>query len=433
MLNRPGMNILLLGSGGREHALAWKIAASPLTTKLWCAPGNAGIAQEAECVALDITDHACVVAFCKANKVDFVVVGPEAPLVAGIVDDLEAAGFKTFGPRKAAARLEGSKGFTKDLCRAHGIPTGAYERFTAAEAAKAYARKQKTPIVIKADGLAAGKGVIIAETIADAEAAIDMMFGGGLGDAGAEVVIEEFLVGEEASFFALCDGETAIPLASAQDHKRAFDNDQGPNTGGMGAYSPAPVMTAEITRRTMDEIVLPTVRAMREMGAPFKGVLFAGLMITADGPKLIEYNVRFGDPECQVMMLRLMSDLLPALIASRDGQLKSFDLRWYDEAALVVVMATKGYPGHYGKGSVIEGLAAAGALDDVQIFHAGTKAEGGRITANGGRVLGVAATGRSVREAQARAYAAVDRIDWPGGFCRRDIGYLAIAREKSAE
>jgi phosphoribosylamine---glycine ligase len=424
------MNILLLGSGGREHALAWKIAASPLTTKLWCAPGNAGIAQEAECVPLDITDHAAVVAFCKENKVDFVVIGPEAPLVAGIVDDLEAAGLKTFGPRKDAARLEGSKGFTKDLCRAHNIPTGAYERFTSAEPAKAYARKQKTPIVIKADGLAAGKGVIIAETIAEAEAAIDMMFGGGLGEAGAEVVIEEFLVGEEASFFALCDGETAIPLASAQDHKRAFDNDQGPNTGGMGAYSPAPVMTPEITKRTMDEIVLPTVRAMREMGAPFKGVLFAGLMITAQGPKLIEYNVRFGDPECQVMMLRLMSDLLPGLIASRDGQLKTFDLRWYDDAALVVVMATNGYPGAYGKGSAIGGLDAAGALDDVQIFHAGTRSEGGRITANGGRVLGVAATGKSVREAQARAYAAVDKIDWPGGFCRRDIGYLAVQREK---
>jgi phosphoribosylamine--glycine ligase len=426
------MNILLLGSGGREHALAWKIAASPLTTKLWCAPGNAGIAQEAECVALDISDHAAVVAFCKANKADFVVVGPEAPLVAGIVDDLEAAGFKTFGPRKDAARLEGSKGFTKDLCRAHNIPTGAYERFTAAEPAKVYARKQQTPVVIKADGLAAGKGVIIAETITEAEAAIDMMFGGGLGDAGAEVVIEEFLVGEEASFFALCDGETAIPLASAQDHKRAFDHDQGPNTGGMGAYSPAPVMTAEIIKRTMDEIVLPTVAAMRQMGAPFKGVLFAGLMITADGPKLIEYNTRFGDPECQVMMLRLMSDLVPALIASRDGQLKNFDLRWYDEAALIVVMATNGYPGSYGKGSVIGGLDAAAAMDDVQIFHAGTKTDGGRITANGGRVLGVAATGSSVREAQARAYAAVDRIDWPGGFCRRDIGYLAINREKGS-
>jgi phosphoribosylamine--glycine ligase len=427
------MKILLLGSGGREHALAWKIAASPLTTKLWCAPGNAGIAHEAECVPLDIADHAAVIAFCKANKVDFVVVGPEAPLVAGIVDDLEAAGFRTFGPVKAAAQLEGSKGFTKDLCSKYNIPTGAYQRFTSAEPAKAYARKQAPPIVVKADGLAAGKGVVIAESVAEADAAIDMMFSGGLGDAGAEVVIEEFLVGEEASFFALCDGETAVPLASAQDHKRAFDGDKGPNTGGMGAYAPAPVMTAEVTRRTMEEIVKPTVRAMRDMGTPFKGILFAGLMVTAQGPKLIEYNVRFGDPECQVLMLRLMSDLVPALIAARDGQLKNFDLRWYDEAALVVVMATNGYPGNYGKGSAIGGLDAAGAVEHVEIFHAGTRAEGGRITANGGRVLGIAATGKSVAQAQSRAYAAVDKIDWPDGFCRRDIGYLAIERENTGK
>src|SRR5437764_1500992 len=386
------MNIRLLGSGGREHALAWKLASSALTTKLWCAPGNAGMVREADCVAIDLTDRAAVIAFCEANKVDFVVVGPEAPLVAGIVDDLEAAGFKTFGPSKAAAQLEGSKGFTKDLCRAHNIPTAAYERFTSAESARAYARKQATPMVIKADGLAAGKGVIIAETIAEAEAAIDMMFGGGLGEAGAEVVIEEFLVGEEASFFALCDGETAIALASAQDHKRAFDGDKGPNTGGMGAYSPAPVMHPEVTQRTMDEIIKPTVRAMKQMSAPFKGVLFAGLMITQQGPKLIEYNVRFGDPECQVLMLRLMSDLVPALIAARDGQLKNFDLRWYDEAALVVVMATKGYPGTYGKGSTICGLDAATALEGVEIFHAGTKNEDGKITANGGRVLNVCGT-----------------------------------------
>src|SRR5689334_3462527 len=383
------MNILLLGSGGREHALAWKLASSALTDRLICAPGNAGMAREAECMALDLTDHAAVIALCKTHKIDFVVVGPEGPLVAGIVDDLEAAGFRTFGPMKAAAQLEGSKGFTKDLCRANNIPTATYERFTSPEPAKAYVRKQGMPIVVKADGLAAGKGVIIPQNLAEAEAAIDMMFEGGLGAAGAEVVIEEFMVGEEASFFALCDGETAISLASAQDHKRAFDNDQGPNTGGMGAYSPAPVMTAEVTRRTMDEIVLPTVRAMREMGAPFRGVLFAGLMITRDGPKLIEYNVRFGDPECQTLMLRLMSDLLPALIASRDGQLKNFDLRWYDQAALTVVMATKGYPGNYGKGSVIRGLNAAAALDSVEIFHAGTKAEGGEIIANGGRVLNV--------------------------------------------
>jgi len=425
------MNILLLGSGGREHALAWKIAASPLTTKLWCMPGNAGIAQEAECVPIDIIDHAAVVAFCKANRVDFVVVGPDNPLVAGIVDDIEAAGFRTFGPTKAAARLEGSKSFTKELCKNYNIPTAAYERFTSAAPAKAYARQQGAPIVVKADGLALGKGVVVAQTLEEAEAAIDMMFGGGLGAAGSEVIIEEFLSGEEVSFFALCDGETAIPLASAQDHKRAFDGDKGPNTGGMGAYSPVPVFTDDLAARAMDAFVLPTLRAMKAMGTPFKGILYLGLMITAQGPKLIEYNVRFGDPECQVLMLRLMSDLVPALIAARDGQLKNFDLRWYDDAALVVVMATNGYPGHYGRGSVIEGLDAAGALDGVQIFHAGTKSEAGRITANGGRVLGVAATGKSVAEAQARAYAAVDKVDWPGGFCRRDIGYLAVKRERS--
>jgi phosphoribosylamine---glycine ligase len=427
------MNILLLGSGGREHALAWKIAASPLTTKLWCAPGNAGIAQEAECVPIDITDHAAVIAFCKASKVDFVVVGPDNPLVGGIVDDIETAGFRTFGPTRAAARLEGSKGFTKDLCRTYGIPTAAYERFSDAASAKAYVRAQGAPIVVKADGLALGKGVVVAQSVAEAEAAIDMMFGGSFGAAGNEVVIEEFLVGEEVSFFALCDGETAIPLASAQDHKRAFDGDKGPNTGGMGAYSPVPVFTEDLARRTMNEFVLPTMRAMKEMGCPFKGILYLGLMLTAQGPKLIEYNVRFGDPECQVLMLRLMSDLVPALIASRDGQLKNFDLRWYDEAALTVVMATNGYPGSYGKGSVIRGLDAAAALESVEIFHAGTKVEGGQITANGGRVLNVCGTGKSVAEAQRRAYAAVDKIDWPEGFCRRDIGYLAIRREKTGK
>jgi phosphoribosylamine--glycine ligase len=424
------MNILLIGSGGREHALAWKLAASPLTDRLFCAPGNAGIAQEAECVALDITDHAAVVAFCKSSKIDFVVVGPEGPLVAGIVDDLEAAGIKAFGPTKSAARLEGSKGFTKDMCRAHDIPTAAYERFDAAAPAKAYLRKTGAPIVIKADGLAAGKGVVVAQSLTEAEAAADMMFDGGLGAAGAEVVIEEFLVGEEASFFALCDGETAIPLASAQDHKRVGEGDTGPNTGGMGAYSPAPVMTPEMTARTMNEIVVPTLRAMKAMGAPFKGVLFAGLMITKEGPKLIEYNVRFGDPETQVLMLRLMSDLVPALIASRDGQLKSFDLRWYPDAALTVVMAARGYPGDYKRGSVIEGLDAAADVEGVEIFHAGTRADSGKIIANGGRVLNVSALGKSVSEAQARAYQAIDRIRWSEGFCRRDIGWQAVKREK---
>ena len=424
------MNILLLGSGGREHALAWKMAASPLADRLYCAPGNAGMAREAQCVALDIADHAAVIAFCKVSKVDFVVVGPEAPLIAGIVDDLEAAGIKAFGPRKAAARLEGSKGFTKDLCRDNGIPTAAYERFSAAEPAKAYARRQVGPIVVKADGLAAGKGVIVAQGAAEAEATIDMMFGGGLGAAGSELVIEEFLEGEEASFFALCDGDTAIPLAAAQDHKRAFDGDTGPNTGGMGAYSPAPVMTPQMIARTMDEIVRPTLRAMKAMGAPYKGVLFAGLMIGKDGPKLIEYNARFGDPETQVLMLRLMSDLVPALIASRDGQLKSFDLRWYPDAALTVVMAAKGYPGSYARGSAIEGLEAAAEVEGVEIFHAGTRAAGGTILANGGRVLNVTARGKSVSEAQARAYQAVDRIRWPDGFCRRDIGWQAVKRER---
>jgi phosphoribosylamine--glycine ligase len=424
------MNILLLGSGGREHALAWKMAASPLVERIICAPGNAGIAQEAECVALDMADHAAVIAFCKANAIDLVVVGPEAPLVAGLVDDLEAAGVKAFGPTKAAAQLEGSKGFTKDLCRANGIPTAAYERFTAAGPAKDYVRRIGAPIVVKADGLAAGKGVVVAQTLDEALAAVDMMFEGGLGAAGAEVVVEEFLVGEEASFFALCDGETAVPLASAQDHKRAFDGDTGPNTGGMGAYSPAPVMTPEMTERTMDEIIRPTLRAMTAAGSPYKGTLFAGLMIGKDGPKLFEYNARFGDPETQVLMLRLMSDLVPALMAARDGQLKNFDLRWYPDAALTVVMAANGYPGPYSRGSAIEGLEAAGAVEGVEIFHAGTKAEAGKIVANGGRVLNVSALGKTVSEAQARAYHAIDKIRWPEGFCRRDIGWQAVKREQ---
>jgi phosphoribosylamine--glycine ligase len=424
------MNILLLGSGGREHALAWKMAASPLTDRLYCAPGNAGIAREAECVALDVADHAAVIAFCRANAIDFVVVGPEAPLCAGIVDDLEGAGIKVFGPSRAAARLEGSKGFTKDLCRSNGIPTAAYERFSSADPAKTYVRSRGAPIVVKADGLAAGKGVVVAQTVAEAEAAIDMMFGGGLGDAGVETVVEEFLDGEEASFFALCDGETAIPLTTAQDHKRAYDGDHGPNTGGMGAYSPAPNIDTAMSARVMTEIIAPTMRAMKAMGAPYKGVLYAGLMITREGPKLIEYNARFGDPETQVLMLRLMSDLVPALLASRDGMLKNFDLRWYVEPALTVVMAAKGYPGTYARGTVIEGLDDAGAVEGVEIFHAGTKAENGQILANGGRVLNVSAIGKTVGEAQKRAYEAVSRVRWPQGFCRHDIGWRAVEREK---
>ncbi len=423
------MNILLLGSGGREHALAWKMAASPLTDRLYCAPGNAGIARDAECVALDLADHAAVIAFCRTTGIDFVVVGPEAPLCAGIVDDLEAAGIKAFGPTKAAARLEGSKGFTKDLCRANGIPTAVYERFSAANPAKVYLRSRGAPIVVKADGLAAGKGVVVAQTVAEAETAIDMMFGGGLGEAGGEVVVEEFLDGEEASFFALCDGETAIPLTTAQDHKRAYDGDKGPNTGGMGAYSPAPNIDAAMSARIMTEIVAPTMQAMKAMGAPYKGVLYAGLMISGEGPKLIEYNARFGDPETQVLMLRLMSDLVPALLASRDGMLKNFDLRWYADPALTVVMAAKGYPGTYARGTVIEGLDEAAAVAGVEIFHAGTKAEGGKILANGGRVLDISAIGKTVSEAQKLAYEAVGLIRWPEGFCRHDIGWRAVERE----
>src|ERR1700677_1083518 len=424
------MNILLLGSGGREHALAWKMAASPLTDRLYCAPGNAGIARDAECIALDVEDHAAVIAFCKSHDVDFVMVGPEGPLCAGIVDDLEAAGIKAFGPSRSAAQLEGSKGFTKDLCRANAIPTASYGRFREAEPAKDYVRAHGAPIVVKADGLAAGKGVIVAENVDEAEAAIDAILGGGSGEAGAELVIEEFLEGEEASFFALCDGDTAIALVSAQDHKRAFDGDKGPNTGGMGAYSPAPIVDDAVTRRVMSEIISPTLRAMRAMNTPYKGVLYAGLMIIAQGPKLIEYNVRFGDPECQVLMPRLMSDLVPALLASRDGVLKSLDLRWHPQAALTVVMAAKGYPGAYAKGSVIEGLSEAAAVEGVEIFHAGTKQDDGHIVANGGRVLNISALGRTVSEAQARAYASIAHIRWPEGFCRHDIGWRAIARER---
>jgi phosphoribosylamine--glycine ligase len=425
------MNILLIGSGGREHALAWKIAGSPLVTKLWCAPGNAGIAQEAECVALNVADHSAVIAFCKTNAVDLVVVGPDAPIAAGMVDDLAAAGFKTFGPTKAAGRLESSKSFTKQLCRDNNIPTAAYAHFTDAEAAKNYVRAQGAPIVVKADGLAAGKGVVVAMTLDEALGAIDMMFGGGFGEAGAEVVIEEFMQGEEASFFALCDGKHALPLATAQDHKRAFDGDKGPNTGGMGAYSPAPVMTDVMNQRVMDEMVMPTLRALEAIGTPYKGVLYAGVMITKDGPKLVEYNARFGDPECQVLMVRMMSDIVPALLASIDGQLQHFDLRWYPEPALTVIMATKGYPGDYAKGTRIDGLEEAAKVEGVEIFHAGTALKDGHIVANGGRVLNVTASGKTVAEAQRRAYEAVDRIKWPDGFCRRDIGWQAVAREKA--
>ncbi|RUU83895.1 phosphoribosylamine--glycine ligase, partial [Mesorhizobium sp. M7A.T.Ca.TU.009.01.1.2] len=374
-------------------------------------------------------DHAAVAAFCREKKIDLVVVGPEGPLVVGIADDLRAQGIRVFGPSKAAAQLEGSKGFTKDLCARYNIPTAAYGRFSDLASAKAYVEKTGAPIVIKADGLAAGKGVTVAMTPSEAQSALDACFDGSFGAAGAEVVVEEFMTGEEASFFCLCDGTTALPFGTAQDHKRVGDGDTGPNTGGMGAYSPAPVMTPELVEGTMREIIEPTMRGMAELGAPFSGVLFAGLMITDKGPKLIEYNTRFGDPECQVLMMRLKDDLLVLLNAATDGQLAHTSVRWRDEAALTVVMAARGYPGTPEKGSVIRGVEDA-ASDGVQIFHAGTAINGGALVANGGRVLNVTASGATVGEAQKRAYAALDRIDWPDGFCRRDIGWQAVAREQ---
>lgn len=423
------MKVLLIGSGGREHALAWKLAQSPLLTKLYAAPGNPGIAEEAELVALNVEDHAAVVAFCRDKAIDFVVVGPEAPLVAGLADDLREAGFVTFGPSKAAAQLEGSKGFTKDICARYNIPTGAYQRFTAAEPAKAYIREQGAPIVVKADGLAAGKGVTVAMTLDEALAAVDDCFAGAFGAAGAEVVVEAYLDGEEASFFCLSDGKTALALATAQDHKRVGDGDTGPNTGGMGAYSPAPVMTAEMVKRTMDEIIQPTISGMADSGYPFTGVFFAGLMITAKGPELIEYNVRFGDPETQVLMMRLKSDLLPILYAASTGTLDQVTAEWHDETALTVVMASKGYPAAYDKGTPIAHLPQA--EDGAKVFHAGTALKDGQLVATGGRVLNLTASGKTVAQAQARAYALVDQVDWKNGFCRRDIGWQAIKREQA--
>ncbi len=422
------MDILVVGSGGREHALCWAIADSPLTERLFCAPGNAGIAEIARTVDIDPMDFDGILGFCRSEAIDFVVVGPEAPLVAGLVDRLDAAGIKAFGPSAAGAVLEGSKAFTKELCAEVGIPTAAYERFTDLEAAAAHIQAMGAPIVVKADGLAAGKGAIVAEDVETAIQAAGEILGGRFGAAGAEIVIEEFLHGEEASFFALADGESVLPLATAQDHKRVGDGDTGPNTGGMGAYSPAPVMDDAMVEATMSRIIEPTIRAMAEKGRPFKGVLFAGLMINEAGPHLIEYNCRFGDPECQVLMARLRSDVLPALMATADGQLRNVDLRWRDDAAMVVVMAANGYPESYEKGSEIAGLGPAGELPGVTVFHAGTLRDDGRLLANGGRVLGVTASGADIEAARARAYEAVDIIDWPGGFCRRDIGARALRR-----
>jgi phosphoribosylamine---glycine ligase len=421
------MRVLVIGSGGREHALCWALAASSMCDALYCAPGNAGIAREAECVDIKADDIPAIRTFVKNNAIDLVVVGPEAPLVAGLVDQLREDGIRAFGPTAAAARLEGSKGFTKDICAKYGIPTAGYARFSDLDKARAYLQKTGAPTVIKADGLAAGKGVIMAETMAQADAALnDMLEGNRFGAAGAEVVIEDWLHGEEASFFALVDGENALPLVAAQDHKRVGDGDTGANTGGMGAYSPAPILSDAMTGRVMDEIITPTVKAMADMGCPYTGVLYAGLMITDTGPQLIEYNARFGDPECQVLMARLMSDLLPALVAATEGGLKHIDLRWHDDAALTVVMAAKGYPGAYEKGSEIRGIEKAEAIDGVTVFHAGTAMNGNKLVATGGRVLNVTARAPSIKEAQAKAYKAVDCIDWPDGFCRRDIGFRAV-------
>ncbi len=430
------MRILVVGGGGREHALCWALSASPLCDALFCAPGNAGIADVAKCVSVGAEDIDGLLKFCREEKIDFVVVGPEAPLVAGLADRLKDAGIKVFGPSAEAAQLEGSKGFMKDLLARHNVPTAWYGRFTDAAKAKDFIKEKGAPIVVKADGLAAGKGVILCQSVDEACAAIDsIMTDKAFGDAGNEVVVEEFLDGEEASFFAIVDGKHALPLVAAQDHKAVGEGDTGPNTGGMGAYSPAPVVDATMQDRIMKEIILPTVQGMAAEGMPFTGVLFAGLMISDAGPKTLEFNVRFGDPECQVLMARLKSDLLPALIAAADGQLENFDLRWREETAIVVVMAANGYPGTPEKGTVIGGLEAASKIENVTVFHAGTKADTREgkpvIVANGGRVLGVTATGKSVTEAQARAYQAVDAIDWPGGFCRRDIGWRAIAREKN--
>jgi phosphoribosylamine--glycine ligase len=422
------VKVLLVGSGGREHALAWALAASPLVSRLYCAPGNAGIAEVAECVPIAATDFAGLAKFAGEIGIEFAVIGADTQLVGGLWDVLEAAGIRTLGPSKAAAVLEGSKGFVKDLCLQKGIPTAAYRRFTEPKAAKVFADSLGLPVVIKADGLAAGKGVIIAAAKAESDKAIDFMFEGGFGASGAEIVVEEFMEGEEASFFALSDGKNVIPLAGAQDHKRVGDGDVGPNTGGMGAYSPAPVLTPALEQVAMEQFIRPTVAAFAEQGQSYMGVLYLGLMITKSGPKLVEYNCRFGDPEAQVLMPRLKGDLLTALLAARDGVLDQFDLRWTDEAALTVAMCSRGYPGTPEKGAVISGIDDAAMLPGVTIFHAGTTKQDGKIIATGGRVLNVTATGATVAEARNRAYAAVKLIHWEGCFYRKDIGWRALNR-----
>mgnify|MGYP006156874303 CR=1 FL=1 len=427
------MHVLVIGAGGREHSLCWGVARSSLASRLSCAPGNGGIAQLADCVDIAVNDFDGIIAYCRDQAVDFVIVGPEDPLVGGLVDRLEAANILAFGPNERAAILEGSKVFTKNLCKRHNIPTAAFERFSDIAEARAYIQDRGGPIVVKADGLAAGKGAIVCRTTEEALAAAENILGGQFGAAGNEIVVEQFMVGEEASYFALCDGRNALPLATAQDHKTAFDGDVGPNTGGMGAYSPAPVMTDEMCQKTMERIILPTMRAMEQDGRPFKGVLYAGLMITERGPQLIEYNVRFGDPECQVLLARWQSDPLAALLAAAKGQLAGYEVDWSERAAVTVVMANNGYPGDYARGSEIKGIAAAEAIAGVSVLHAGTRLEDGRIFANGGRVLGVTAQGRDIRTARARAYQGVAAIDWPEGFCRSDIGWRAVQREDELE
>jgi phosphoribosylamine--glycine ligase len=421
---RAMAKVLVIGAGGREHALCWRLGKSPQVKQVFCAPGNGGIAEDASCVALQTPEE--IIDFCRKNAIGLVVIGPEQPLVDGLADRLQTAGIPVFGPSRGAAQLEGSKGFMKSICRTYGIPTAEYGFFTAAQEAKQFLKGKHYPLVVKADGLAAGKGVIIAQDAKEAEAAIDGMFSGQFGDSGRSVVIEEFLEGEEVSFFALSDGSSAIEFGFAQDHKRAYDRDKGPNTGGMGAYSPTPVMTPELCEQVMQTIILPTVSAMKKEGNPFRGVLFAGLMLTRQGPKLLEYNVRFGDPETQALMARFSGDLYQTLLACAAGELNKADIAFSQDAGVCVVMAAKGYPGDYKKGSVIKNLDKAAAMTGVKVFHAGTEKRGADLISSGGRVLGVTATGSNIAQAQIRAYQAVDAIDWPEGFCRRDIAWRAI-------